>query len=243
MDYLKTADTVTGAIGSTTVGGGTRTGLLVDGTNPLNASKNWAQYYNMLIEENVYVIEQAGLVPDKENWHQMAQAISIIAANSATNGWPAGSLWQFAQGVMPPYFIYCNGGAVSRTTYAKLFAAIGTIYGVGDGSTTFNVPDFRGVFLRGLDNGRGIDSGRVLGSYQSDAIQNITGYINAIQNHDVPFLAGAGGAFVQSDDGTLGNDNSGGSPGFNVTFDASRVVRASSETRPVNVAVLIGIKY
>jgi hypothetical protein len=79
MDYLKTADTTTGAIGSTTVGGGTRTGLLVDGTSPLNASKNWAQYYNMLIEENVYVIEQAGLIPDKNNWHQMSQAISIIA--------------------------------------------------------------------------------------------------------------------------------------------------------------------
>lgn len=62
----------------------------------------------------------------------------------------------------------CNGQAISRTTYAALFALIGTSYGAGDGSTTFNVPDLRGVTLRGLDEGKGLDSGRSLGTYQAD---------------------------------------------------------------------------
>ena len=53
------------------------------------------------------------------------------------------------QGNIPDGWLHCHGQAVSRTTYAALFAAIGTVYGQGDGSTTFNVPDFRGSFLRG----------------------------------------------------------------------------------------------
>ena len=59
------------------------------------------------------------------------------------------------QGNIPDGWLHCHGQAVSRTTYAALFAAIGTVYGQGDGSTTFNVPDFRGSFLRGA--GRGED--------------------------------------------------------------------------------------
>jgi phage-related tail fiber protein len=56
---------------------------------------------------------------------------------------------------------------VSRTTFAELFSAIGTTHGAGDGSTTFNVPDLRGEFVRGWDHGRGVDSGRGLGSLQA----------------------------------------------------------------------------
>ena len=59
----------------------------------------------------------------------------------------------------PSGFLKCNGQLVSRTTYASLFAVIGTTYGAGDGSTTFKLPDCRGEFLRGLDDGRGVDTG------------------------------------------------------------------------------------
>lgn len=59
--------------------------------------------------------------------------------------WPAG--------VVPAGYLECNGAAVSRTTYAALFAVIGTTYGAGDGSTTFNLPDYRGEFIRGWANG------------------------------------------------------------------------------------------
>lgn len=67
----------------------------------------------------------------------------------------------------PAGWLKANGAAVSRTTYAALFARIGTSAGAGDGSTTFNLPDMRGEFARGLDDGRGVDAARVLGSAQS----------------------------------------------------------------------------
>ena len=80
MDYLKTADTVSAPIGSTSTGGAvTREGLLVDGTSPTNASKNRANYYNMLLEEVWYTITQSGQVPDKDNWHQLHKAITDIS--------------------------------------------------------------------------------------------------------------------------------------------------------------------
>jgi len=51
----------------------------------------------------------------------------------------------------------CNGQVISRTTYANLFSKIGTIYGAGDGSTTFKIPDMRGLFVRGFDHLAGVD--------------------------------------------------------------------------------------
>ena len=81
---------------------------------------------------------------------------------------PSGMVMYFAGAAAPTGWLACNGSAVSRTTYAELFAAIGTTYGSGNGTTTFNLPDLRGEFVRGLDSGRGIDSGRVLGSLQAE---------------------------------------------------------------------------
>jgi microcystin-dependent protein len=81
----------------------------------------------------------------------------------------AGDIKYTACAAAPAGWLAANGAAVSRTTYATLFAAIGTTYGAGDGSTTFNLPDGRGVFVRGLDSSRGLDPGRVLGTYQADS--------------------------------------------------------------------------
>lgn len=58
---------------------------------------------------------------------------------------------------VPAGYLECDGAAISRTTYADLFAVLSTTYGIGDGSTTFNLPDFRGQFLRGWDHGAGTD--------------------------------------------------------------------------------------
>jgi hypothetical protein len=62
---------------------------------------------------------------------------------------PAGMVMYFANSTVPQGWLQCNGAAISRTTYVDLFSAIGTVYGTGNGSTTFNLPDFRGQFLRG----------------------------------------------------------------------------------------------
>ncbi len=72
----------------------------------------------------------------------------------------------FARSTAPSGYLKCNGAAISRTTYAALFSAIGTTFGAGDGSTTFNIPDLRGEFIRGWDDARGVDTSRVFGSWQ-----------------------------------------------------------------------------
>ena len=81
--------------------------------------------------------------------------------NAAGSSMPAGSVTAFAGSSAPTGWLLCAGQAVSRTTYAALFAAIGTTYGSGDGSTTFNLPDLRGRVPAGLDNMGGTDAGRL----------------------------------------------------------------------------------
>lgn len=92
----------------------------------------------------------------------------------ADDGTPAGAVMAFARSTAPAGWLKANGTAVSRTTYAALFAAIGTTFGAGDGSTTFNLPDLRGEFLRGWDDARGIDSGRAFGTLQTDDLKSHT---------------------------------------------------------------------
>lgn len=86
---------------------------------------------------------------------------------------PAGAVIHVARSTPPAGYLKANGALVSRTTYAVLFAAIGTTFGVGDGSTTFALPDLRGEFIRGWDDSRGVDLNRTLGSFQQGS--HITG--------------------------------------------------------------------
>ena len=79
-----------------------------------------------------------------------------------------GQVVYFARNTAPEGWLKCNGATISRTTYAELFNAIGTTFGAGDGST-FGLPDLRGEFIRGWDDGRGVDSGRTFGVSQGDS--------------------------------------------------------------------------
>jgi len=83
-------------------------------------------------------------------------------------GVPSGAVFCMAVATVPSGYLECDGAAVSRTTYAVLFAVVGTQYGAGNGSSTFNLPDLRGEFIRGFDNGKGTDNGRSIASSQSD---------------------------------------------------------------------------
>jgi len=85
---------------------------------------------------------------------------------------PAGVVVAYASGTVPTGWLECNGAAVSRSTYAALFAAIGITYGAGNGSTTFNLPETRGEFIRGWDNSRGVDSTRGIGTWQDHMLQD-----------------------------------------------------------------------
>lgn len=151
---------------------------------------------------------------------------------------PAGTIIYTACTTPPAGYLKANGAAISRFLYSGLFSAIGTTFGAGDGVSTFQLPDLRGVFLRGYDDYRGLDAGRLLGSYQDDAIQNITGSFGM---DDRGTIDPATGAFYYSIVTNTGSE--GGGLGHRVIFDASRVARTSVETRPKNVALLACIKY
>jgi microcystin-dependent protein len=87
---------------------------------------------------------------------------------------PPGAVLAFVGATAPDGFLLCDGGEVSRTTYAALFAIIGISYGPGDGINTFKLPDLRGEFIRGADGGRGVDPGRALGTAQADELKTHT---------------------------------------------------------------------
>jgi microcystin-dependent protein len=70
---------------------------------------------------------------------------------------PTGVILMCPLETIPTGWLECNGQVISRTTYANLFSKIGTIYGAGDGSTTFKIPDMRGLFVRGFDHLAGVD--------------------------------------------------------------------------------------
>lgn len=96
-----------------------------------------------------------------------------------------GSMMMWPSTVLPSGWIKRNGVAISRTTYAALFAVLSTTYGAGDGSTTFNVPDDRAIFERGWDDSRGVDVGRVFGSTQAsqNLSHNHTGSTDSAGSH------------------------------------------------------------
>lgn len=150
---------------------------------------------------------------------------------------PIGSISFHASSTAPSGFLKCNGANVSRTTYADLFAIIGTAFGTGDGSTTFTLPDLRGEFVRGWDNGRGVDTSRVFGSAQADAFASHRHgdkdwfyYHNDQQSYHgpgsiIPHLTYSGHMYYA---------NRGGSVSAAV---------GGTETRPRNIALLACIRY
>lgn len=86
----------------------------------------------------------------------------------------SGFIGTFATEKIPSGWLLCDGKEYSRKNYANLFAVLGETWGKGDGQTTFNVPDLRGMFLRGLDSGKEIDKGRLLGSRQEESFKSHT---------------------------------------------------------------------
>ncbi|WP_274571545.1 phage tail protein [Neisseria leonii] len=153
-----------------------------------------------------------------------------------TDGVPPGTVIYFAADSAPAGWLRADGAAVSRTVFADLYRAIGTRYGAGDGRTTFNLPDLRGEFIRGWDAGRGADGGRGIGTWQDFSIENITGVIPTASWAQLP-----SGVFARRHQGEQDGDG-GGRGGWVMDFDASRVVKATHETRPRNVALLACIK-
>jgi microcystin-dependent protein len=117
-----------------------------------------ARGFEATMREVVNAITGAGLTPADGDLTQLTQAIQQLAT---ARGAPTGVICPFAGAAAPSGWLLCYGQAVSRTTYASLFAAIGVVYGIGDGSTTFNVPDLRGRVIAGKDDMGGVAASRL----------------------------------------------------------------------------------
>ncbi len=105
---------------------------------------------------------------------------AIAALQAQPTGDPPGTVVAYAGPVVPSGWLFCDGSAVSRTTYAALYAAIGTSSGSGDGATTFNLPDYRGRFLRGVDADAGVDLDVTNRTYQANG-GNVNGAVGSAQ--------------------------------------------------------------
>ncbi|MDQ3202739.1 MAG: phage tail protein [Pseudomonadota bacterium] len=142
-------------------------------------------------------------------------------------------------------WLKCNGALLTKPSYQRLFAAIGTLHNIGgETSLQFRLPDYRGEFIRGFDDGRGVDPGREFGGYQSDALQNIIATLEKVQ-----MAAGGGaatGAFQAVPWSLYGQYPTSGVQAqqlYNLIFDASTAVRTANETRPRNKTASYWIKY
>jgi microcystin-dependent protein len=138
---------------------------------------------------------------------------------------PVGTVTYFAASAAPVGYMICNGAILSRAAYPELFTVIGTIYNTGgEGTSNFRLPNLLGEFIRGWDNGRGINAGRVFGSYEADMFK--------AHNHTIstrPSLQSGGSENPPLD-----------SSGDVVEYNSSTV--GGTETRPRNVALLPCIK-
>ena len=157
---------------------------------------------------------------------------------------PVGAMVPFPKGTVPAGFLEVDGSVQSAATYPDLAAYLGTAFNTGgEGAGNFRLPESRGEFLRGWDHGRGVDAGRVIGSEQQDALQNITGESSTFPTGSTAPLNSTGAFKTNARSGVPTGIAGGGAwSSASFDFDASRVARTSTETRPRNLAVMWCIK-
>lgn len=157
--------------------------------------------------------------------------LSDITDLNASQLLPPGLVAHFPTTTPPEGWLRCNGADVSRTTYAALFAVVGLTFGSASGST-FRLPDLRGEFIRGWDDGRGVDPGRALGSLQQDEIRE--------HSHLSPTASGRTTSPGREVPGSSGSD------GYDYADQYGSIPVKSTggpETRPRNLSLLPCIKF
>jgi microcystin-dependent protein len=158
---------------------------------------------------------------------------------------PAGAVQAFAMNSAPTGWLAADGTAVSRSTYAALFSAISTTYGVGDGSTTFALPDLRGYFVRGSGTNSDATAAGTFGVKQADdnKAHTHTGTTSTTGAHTHQWgtnnrQATAAGSGMPGFGNTADATGSAGNHSHTFTTDSS-----GTETRPKNIAMLYCIKF
>lgn len=165
------------------------------------------------------------------------------------NANPPGSMQMFCGSAQPEGWLFCNGAAISRATYSDLFAAIGVLWGVGDGSTTFNIPNMRGLAPVGYGsqtiNGR-TKTGPSIGQVLEDQMQKVIGDATFFSRSDGAALFSAGDAFSYSASSVgSGVQVSGSADRGTLTFDSSNSpnARTSSSTSGTTEVNRAGVNY
>lgn len=200
-------------------------------------------------------------VTDDIYWARFPTPAELIALeNKVDYITPVAGSLRFGPINSMPGYLLCNGQAVSRTGYSRLFSAIGTNFGDGDGNTTFNVPDYRGAFLRGF-GGDSASSMYVKQDYQNSDHYHIFGANSG--NNNGTFGASNAGVSANMPDitqqsGVRGWNGSGGGGGYSgnvTTYSANMITsvqneaaakettKTTQEVRPVNFAINFFIKY
>lgn len=201
--------------------------------------KSWVVYNNCTGNFSITCKTAAGtgitVIPGLAS-RLFCDGVNITDETYNSNNDMVGMVAAFAMNSAPEGWLIANGSAVSRVTYARLFSRVGTLYGAGDGTSTFNLPDARGVVLRGADLGSGRDSGRVFGSYQADAVKTI----------NLEFLGTTGSPGVNTvfavENGKSGIYTSGINQPDGSTSPAFQMTGAV-ENRVKNISILNCIKY
>lgn len=267
---LKVDNTTTITAGNGLAGGGnltqSRTITLGTPSKITSSTTNTVSAASHTHEIDKASTEVAGVVQlssdtDSTSVNMAATPAAVRAAmQAASQATATGTIAYFAGDSAPAGWLKANGAQVSRSVYADLFAAISTRFGAGNGSTTFTLPDLRGVFLRGFDDGRGFDGGRVLGSLQNHNLaehRHATGWrINNTGNEfalvrnnwsgEVAVTANVSSENVAVIPGDAESYSQAAGISHAATNDRYATSRAyydaQGETRPTNVALLACIK-
>lgn len=203
------------------------------GTGTITIDPNGSEQVDGASTMQLYSGESCVIVCNGSAWKTLGKASGVIA----------GTVCHYAASTAPSGWLKCDGSAISRTTYASLFAAIGTVYGSGDGSTTFNLPEIRGEAIRGWDDGRGVDSGRVFGSAQAGGNAAHTHAVLTYHTGTVPAGSGATlgvrSIMTESVDSNMTTPAGWGADGSGLVMLDSQ----GSESRMRNIALLAIIKF
>ena len=201
-------------------------------------------------------INSSSNIVQKVVFADFQQSVEAQFAGLTNSLVPVGTVIYTAGTSPPAGYLRANGAELPRAVYSELFAAIGTAYGAGDGSSTFNLPDLRGEFLRSWDDGRGADSGRALASAQAhgaprpfDILNTFDGNLNVERINRFDFTSHAN--ITQELSMTLMRSMpsivhsariTGGLAGMIFHRD-NLDVYTQNEVRPRNMALLACIKY
>ena len=237
--------TATNRTNAINIGNGTNASCNINIANQTGTTGNinigsGASSGNILLLNAAYIgIGQTTL---STNIINIGQANSTITMTGAFSLIPVGTINTSVVSTVPSGFLYCDGTAVSRSTYSVLFTAISTTFGVGNGTTTFNVPNFKGAFLRGASTQT--VSGIAYTAAAVGTVQQDMALTTAESGYSTPFESTGFRSCAGGVRDCLARTTQGDPPenatGLSLAYPAGRF---GTEVRPMNYSVYYYIKY